>query len=67
MPQTTMLGSARNGRYYVRVPKESVAEIEGYIKGSGIYQAAFLSNALVVGARQIAQQHPSARGLLSNR
>lgn len=56
MPQSATLGSIKTGRYNVRVPEENVAEIDGYIRESGMYQAHFLSNALVVGARETAPQ-----------
>ncbi|HEX9988951.1 MAG TPA: hypothetical protein VGE45_10810 [Chloroflexia bacterium] len=56
MPPSTTTGHARTGRYYVRIPQENVTEINGYIKESGMRQAHFLSNALVVGARRIAPQ-----------
>ncbi len=49
MPKMT--GGIKTGRFYVRLPKETIAEIDGYIKESGMYQACFLSYALVVGAR----------------
>ncbi|HEY0069840.1 MAG TPA: hypothetical protein VGE04_07730 [Chloroflexia bacterium] len=51
-----MAGGVRTGRYYIRLPEETIAEIEGYIKESGMYQAYFLSNALIVGARVMARQ-----------
>ncbi len=51
-----MSGGAKTGRYYVRLPEETIAEIDGYIKESGMYQAYFLSNALIVGARVMARQ-----------
>lgn len=54
MPRMT--GGVRTGRYYVRLPEETIAEIDGYIKESGMYQAYFLSNALIVGARVMARQ-----------
>lgn len=54
MPKMT--GGVRTGRYYIRLPEETIAEIEGYIKESGMYQAYFLSNALIVGARVMARQ-----------
>ena len=57
MPKMT--GGVKTGRYYIRLPEETMAEIEGYIKESGMYQAYFLSNALIVGARVMARQlHP---------
>ena len=57
MPKMT--GGIKTGRYYVRLPEETIAEIDGYIKESGMYQAYFLSNALIVGARIMARQlHP---------
>lgn len=56
MPQPATLGSIKTGRYYVRVPEENVAEIDGYIRESGMYQVHFLSNALVVGAREMVSQ-----------
>jgi hypothetical protein len=49
-----MTGGVKTGRYYIRLPEETITEIDGYIKESGMYQAHFLSNALIVGARQIA-------------
>jgi hypothetical protein len=49
MPKMT--GSVKTGRFYIRLPEETIAEIDGYIKESGMYQAYFLSNALTVGAR----------------
>ena len=55
MPKMT--GGVKTGRYYVRLPEETIAEIEGYIKESGMYQAHFLSNALIVGARKMAPEH----------
>jgi RNA polymerase sigma factor (sigma-70 family) len=54
MPEPRITNHAGTGRYYVRVTEENIAEINGYIKESGMYQAHFLSNALVVGARQMA-------------
>lgn len=54
MPRMT--GGVKTGRYYIRLPEETIAEIDGYIKESGMYQAYFLSNALVVGARVMARQ-----------
>ena len=51
-----MAGGVKTGRYYIRLPEETMAEIDGYIKESGMYQAYFLSNALVVGARIMARQ-----------
>ncbi len=51
-----MAGGAKTGRYYIRLPEETIAEIDGYIKESGMYQAYFLSNALIVGARVMARQ-----------
>ena len=54
MPRTT--GGVKTGRYYIRLPEETIAEIDGYIKESGMYQAYFLSNALIVGARIMARQ-----------
>lgn len=56
MPPPTTARHTRTGRYYVRIPQENVTEINGYIKESGMRQAHFLSNALVVGARRIAPQ-----------
>jgi hypothetical protein len=54
-----MTGGVKTGRYYIRLPEETMAEIDGYIKESGMYQAYFLSNALIVGARVMARQlHP---------
>ena len=52
MPGASNTGNPKTGRYYVHIPAASVTEIEGYIKESGMYQTHFLSNALVVGARQ---------------
>src|SRR5688500_8064800 len=49
MPKMT--GGIKTGRFYVRLPQETIAEIDGYIKESGMYQACFLSYALVVGTR----------------
>jgi hypothetical protein len=54
MPKMT--GGVKTGRYYIRLPEETIAEIDGYIKESGMYQAYFLSNALIVGARIMARQ-----------
>lgn len=54
MPKMT--GGVKTGRYYIRLPEETIAEIDGYIKESGMYQAYFLSNALIVGARVMARQ-----------
>ena len=54
MPRMT--GGIKTGRFYIRLPEETIAEIEGYIKESGMYQAYFLSNALIVGARIMARQ-----------
>jgi hypothetical protein len=54
MPKMT--GGVKTGRYYIRLPEETIAEIEGYIKESGMYQAYFLSNALIVGSRMMARQ-----------
>ena len=54
MPKMT--AGVKTGRYYIRLPEETIAEIEGYIKDSGMYQAYFLSNALIVGARVMARQ-----------
>jgi len=54
MPKMT--GGVKTGRYYIRLPEETMAEIDGYIKESGMYQAYFLSNALIVGARITARQ-----------
>jgi DNA-directed RNA polymerase specialized sigma24 family protein len=56
MPHPQSTGNPKSGRYYVRIPARSVAELSGYIKESGMYQAPFLSNALVVGARHLAPQ-----------
>src|SRR5438874_12542575 len=52
MREPGITNHAKTGRYYVRIPQENVVEINGYIKESGMYQAHFLSNALVVGARE---------------
>jgi hypothetical protein len=54
MPRMT--GGVKTGRYYIRLPEETIAELDGYIKESGMYQAYFLSNALIVGARIMARQ-----------
>ena len=54
MPKMT--GGVKTGRYYVRLPEDTIAEIDSYIKESGMYQAYFLSNALIVGARIMARQ-----------
>ena len=54
MPRMT--GGVKTGRYYIRLPEDTIAEIDGYIKESGMYQAYFLSNALIVGARIMARQ-----------
>lgn len=54
MPRMT--GGVKTGRYYIRLPEETIAEIDGYIKESGMYQSYFLSNALIVGARTMARQ-----------
>jgi hypothetical protein len=54
MPKMT--GGIKTGRYYIRLPEETIAEIDEYIKESGMYQAYFLSNALIVGARVMARQ-----------
>jgi len=54
MPRMT--GGVKTGRYYIRLPEETIAEIDGYIKESGMYQSYFLSNALIVGARIMARQ-----------
>jgi len=54
MPKMT--GGVKTGRYYIRLPEETIAEIDAYIKESGMYQAYFLSNALIVGARIMARQ-----------
>lgn len=54
MPRMT--GGVKTGRYYIRLPEETIAEIDGYIKESGMYPAYFLSNALIVGARMMARQ-----------
>jgi hypothetical protein len=54
MPKMT--GGVKTGRYYIRLPEETMAEIDEYIKESGMYQAYFLSNALIVGARITARQ-----------
>ena len=51
-----MSGGVKTGRYYIRLPEETILEIDGYIKESGMYQAYFLSNALIVGARIMARQ-----------
>ena len=51
-----MSGGVKTGRYYIRLPEETIAEIDAYIKESGMYQAYFLSNALIVGARIMARQ-----------
>lgn len=51
-----MAGNVKTGRYYIRLPEDTMAEIDEYIKESGMYQAYFLSNALIVGARVIARQ-----------
>jgi hypothetical protein len=51
-----MAGGIKTGRYYIRLPEETIAEIDGYIKESGMYQSYFLSNALIVGARVMAGQ-----------
>lgn len=51
-----MAGGVKTGRYYIRLPEETIAEIDGYIKESGMYPAYFLSNALIVGARIMARQ-----------
>lgn len=57
---TTNTTKVRTGRYYVRVHEEMAVEIGGYIQESGMYQAHFLSNALVVGARQLALRRRKA-------
>jgi hypothetical protein len=54
MPKMT--GGVKTGRYYIRLPEGTIAEIDGYVKESGMYQAYFLSNALIVGARIMARQ-----------
>ena len=54
MPKMT--DGVKTGRYYIRLPEETIAEIDGYVKDSGMYQAYFLSNALIVGARVMARQ-----------
>ncbi|MDQ6694349.1 MAG: hypothetical protein M3014_07985 [Chloroflexota bacterium] len=54
MPKMT--GGVKTGRYYIRLPEGTIAEIDGYIRESGMYQAYFLSNALIVGARIMARQ-----------
>lgn len=54
MPKMT--GGVKTGRYYIRLPEETITEIDAYIKESGMYQAYFLSNALIVGARIMARQ-----------
>jgi hypothetical protein len=54
MPKMT--GGVKTGRYYIRLPEETIAEIDGHIKESGMYPAYFLSNALIVGARVMARQ-----------
>src|SRR4051794_35355015 len=51
-----MAGGVKTGRFYIRLPEETIAEIDGYIKESGMYQAYFLSNALIVGARVMGRQ-----------
>lgn len=51
-----MSGSVKTGRSYIRLPEETIAEIDGYIKESGMHQAYFLSNSLIVGARVIGRQ-----------
>lgn len=51
-----MKDGVKTGRYYIRLPEETIAEIDGYAKESGMYQAYFLSNALIVGARVMARQ-----------
>ncbi len=51
-----MAGGVKTGRYYIRLPEETIAEIDAYIKESGMYPAYFLSNALIVGARIMARQ-----------
>lgn len=54
MPKMT--GGVKTGRYYIRLPEETISEIDKYIEGSGMYPAYFLSNALIVGARTMARQ-----------
>ena len=54
MPKMT--GGIKTGRFYIRLPEETITEIDGYIKESGMYQAYFLSNALIVGARVTGRQ-----------
>ncbi|MGA7732222.1 MAG: hypothetical protein WCD37_13240 [Chloroflexia bacterium] len=54
MPKMT--GDVKTGRYYIRLPEKTIAEIDAYISESGMYQAYFLSNALIVGARVMARQ-----------
>jgi hypothetical protein len=54
MPRMT--GGVKTGRYYIRLPEDTITEIDGYIKESGMYPAYFLSNALIVGARMMARQ-----------
>ena len=56
MPEPKVMGNAKTDRFHVRIPVEDIDELNGYIKESGMHQAHFLSNALVVGARQIALQ-----------
>lgn len=51
-----MRDGVKTGRYYIRLPEDTIAEIDGYIKESGMYQAYFLSNALIVGSRVMARQ-----------
>ena len=58
MPEPEYTVSTKSGRYYVHIPARSVAELNGYIKESGMYHAPFLSNALVVGARHLAPKRP---------
>ena len=43
MPKMT--GGVKTGRFYIRLPEETIAEIDGYIKELGMYPAYFLSNA----------------------
>jgi RNA polymerase sigma factor (sigma-70 family) len=70
MPEPRMTNQARTGRYYVRIPQDNVVEIDGYIKESGMYRAHFLSNAVVVGAREMApasQKSPVERASADER
>lgn len=49
-------GEVKTGRIYLRLPEETIEEMNRLAKESGMVPSYFLANALVVGARVMARQ-----------